>query len=214
MHFLVGEKGVVSRCHKYFEQHNTAASVILQGTEIYETSLPLTSTVPLIERSYLQFSIFLPKTPLQLTNENFHLPFWFLLLLPTESRSVLWPCTTSEDCGKIPEARCSIYGFCQCPAGHVFSSDVTRCLPEKSYGVACEEAVQCSHMLTGAKCEGKVCSCDTGFTYVRGRCRQLANIDQPCNDVSRLLFSVIICTNLQRPRLYFEGYRLFLRVQP
>ncbi|XP_065089555.1 tenascin-like [Ochlerotatus camptorhynchus] len=108
---------------------------------------------------------------------------WFLVILIVRgSRSVLWPCTTSEDCGKVPEARCSTYGFCQCPAGHVFSTDVTRCLPERSYGVACEEAVQCSHMLTGAKCEDKVCTCDTGFTYVRGRCRQLANIDQPCND--------------------------------
>lgn len=130
-----------------------------------------------------------------MTNENFHLPFVFYY--PTESRSVLWPCTTSEDCGKVPEARCSIYGFCQCPAGRVFSTDVTRCLLERSYGVACEEAVQCSHMLTGAKCEDKVCTCDTGFTYVRGRCRQLANIDQPCNDVSGLFFlSVIICNSL------------------
>nr|XP_029715811.1 prion-like-(Q/N-rich) domain-bearing protein 25 isoform X2 [Aedes albopictus] len=98
-----------------------------------------------------------------------------------ESRSVVWPCTTSADCAKVPDASCSIYGFCQCPAGHVFSTDVTRCLPERSYGLSCEEAVQCSHMLTGAKCEDKLCTCDTGYTYVRGRCRQLANLGEPCN---------------------------------
>ncbi|XP_001655599.2 prion-like-(Q/N-rich) domain-bearing protein 25 isoform X3 [Aedes aegypti] len=115
---------------------------------------------------------------------------WFLvILIVRESRSVVWPCTTSADCGKVPEATCSIYGFCQCPAGHVFSTDVSRCLPESAYGVRCEEAVQCSHMLTGAKCENQVCTCDTGFTYVRGRCRQLANLDQPCNEDIDCFFS-------------------------
>ncbi|XP_055617909.1 platelet endothelial aggregation receptor 1-like isoform X2 [Toxorhynchites rutilus septentrionalis] len=105
------------------------------------------------------------------------------------SRSVLWPCTTSEDCSKVPQARCSIYGFCQCPAGHVFSTDVTRCLPEVLYGVACQEAVQCSHMLTGAKCEAGLCTCDTDYTYVRGRCRQLANLHEPCNNDIDCFFS-------------------------
>lgn len=115
---------------------------------------------------------------------------WFLvILIVRESRSVVWPCTTSADCGKVPEATCSIYGFCQCPAGHVFSTDVSRCLPESAYGVRCEEAVQCSHMLTGAKCENQVCTCDTGFTYVRGRCRQLANLGEPCNEDIDCFFS-------------------------
>ncbi|XP_062565402.1 prion-like-(Q/N-rich) domain-bearing protein 25 isoform X2 [Armigeres subalbatus] len=106
-----------------------------------------------------------------------------------ESRSVVWPCTTTADCADVPNATCSIYGFCQCPAGHVFSTDVRRCLSESLYGVSCEEAVQCSHMLTGAKCENQVCTCDTGFTYVRGRCRQLANLDQPCNEDVDCFFS-------------------------
>ncbi|XP_053698556.1 prion-like-(Q/N-rich) domain-bearing protein 25 [Sabethes cyaneus] len=115
------------------------------------------------------------------------------------SRSVLWPCITSDDCSKVSQARCSIYGFCQCPAGHVFSTDVTRCLPESLYGVACEEAVQCSHMLTGAKCEGGFCTCDTDYTYVRGRCRQLANLHEPCSDDIDCFFSynreAVVCRN-------------------
>lgn len=121
-------------------------------------------------------------TLLEFTLTEFFSCSLFLPLL-IESRSVVWPCTTSADCAKVPDASCSIYGFCQCPAGHVFSTDVTRCLPERSYGLSCEEAVQCSHMLTGAKCEDKLCTCDTGYTYVRGRCRQLANLGEPCNAV-------------------------------
>ncbi|XP_058467274.1 prion-like-(Q/N-rich) domain-bearing protein 25 isoform X2 [Malaya genurostris] len=105
------------------------------------------------------------------------------------SRSVLWPCITSDDCSKVPQARCSIYGFCQCPAGYVFSTDVTRCLPESLYGVACQEAVQCSHMLTGAKCEAGLCTCDTNYTYVRGRCRQLANLHEQCSEDIDCFFS-------------------------
>ncbi|XP_055524049.1 prion-like-(Q/N-rich) domain-bearing protein 25 isoform X2 [Wyeomyia smithii] len=116
------------------------------------------------------------------------------------SRSVLWPCIIgSDDCSKVPRAQCSIYGFCQCPAGHVFSTDVTRCLPESLYGVACEEAVQCSHMLTGAKCDGGFCTCDTDYTYVRGRCRQLANLHEPCTDDIDCFFSynreAVVCRN-------------------
>ncbi|XP_038123013.1 multiple epidermal growth factor-like domains protein 6 isoform X2 [Culex quinquefasciatus] len=108
---------------------------------------------------------------------------------PKESRSVLWPCATSDECSKATGAHCSIYGYCQCPAGYVFSTDVTRCLPESPYGVKCDEAVQCSHMLTGSKCEEGICTCDTNYTYVRGRCRQLANLHEPCNDDIDCFFS-------------------------
>ncbi|XP_058812486.1 prion-like-(Q/N-rich) domain-bearing protein 25 isoform X3 [Topomyia yanbarensis] len=114
---------------------------------------------------------------------------FMVILIVRGSRSVLWPCITSDDCSKVPQARCSIYGFCQCPAGYVFSTDVTRCLPESLYGVACEEAVQCSHMLTGAKCEAGLCTCDTDYTYVRGRCRQLANLHESCSEDIDCFFS-------------------------
>lgn len=118
-------------------------------------------------------------------------PF-FLSLSPsptiTGSRSIIWPCEDSSDC-KAENAHCSIYGYCQCPAGYVFSTDVTRCLPESAYGVACQEAVQCSHMLTGAKCEAGVCTCDSDYTYVRGRCRKLVDLGQPCSDDIDCFFS-------------------------
>uniref|UniRef100_A0A1I8JU26 EGF-like domain-containing protein n=2 Tax=Anopheles funestus TaxID=62324 RepID=A0A1I8JU26_ANOFN len=104
------------------------------------------------------------------------------------SRSIIWPCEDNSDC-KAENAHCSIFGYCQCPAGYVFSTDVTRCLPESAYGVACQEAVQCSHMLTGAKCEAGVCTCDSDYTYVRGRCRKLVDLGQPCSDDIDCFFS-------------------------
>ncbi|CRL03034.1 CLUMA_CG016428, isoform A [Clunio marinus] len=36
-------------------------------------------------------------------------------------------------------------------------------------------------MLTGANCNG-ICQCAEGLTYVRGRCRQLVNLNEPCRD--------------------------------
>uniref|UniRef100_A0A182PGL4 EGF-like domain-containing protein n=1 Tax=Anopheles epiroticus TaxID=199890 RepID=A0A182PGL4_9DIPT len=106
----------------------------------------------------------------------------------TGSRSIIWPCEDDSEC-RAENAHCSIFGYCQCPAGYVFSTDVTRCLPESAYGVACQEAVQCSHMLTGAKCEAGVCTCDSDYTYVRGRCRKLVDLGQPCSDDIDCFFS-------------------------
>ncbi|XP_050069193.1 prion-like-(Q/N-rich) domain-bearing protein 25 [Anopheles maculipalpis] len=111
-----------------------------------------------------------------------------VLLAVQGSRSIIWPCEDNSDC-KAENAHCSIFGYCQCPAGYVFSTDVTRCLPESAYGVACQEAVQCSHMLTGAKCEAGVCTCDSDYTYVRGRCRKLVDLGQPCSDDIDCFFS-------------------------
>ncbi|XP_053669532.1 cell death abnormality protein 1-like [Anopheles marshallii] len=111
-----------------------------------------------------------------------------VLLVVQGSRSIIWPCEDNSDC-KAESSHCSIFGYCQCPAGYVFSTDVTRCLPESAYGVACQEAVQCSHMLTGAKCEAGVCTCDSDYTYVRGRCRKLVDLGQPCSDDIDCFFS-------------------------
>ncbi|XP_053681354.1 prion-like-(Q/N-rich) domain-bearing protein 25 [Anopheles nili] len=111
-----------------------------------------------------------------------------LLLTVQGSRSIIWPCEDHSDC-KVESADCSIFGYCQCPAGYVFSTDVTRCLPESAYGVACQEAVQCSHMLTGARCDAGVCTCDSDYTYVRGRCRKLVDLGQPCTDDIDCFFS-------------------------
>lgn len=62
--------------------------------------------------------------------------------------SVLWPCRSQEDCSSVvANAKCSEYLYCYCPAGYVFSSDVTQCLSESAYGVACKDPVQCSHMV-------------------------------------------------------------------
>lgn len=36
-------------------------------------------------------------------------------------------------------------------------------------------------MLTGAQCNG-VCECADGLTYVRGKCRKLVNLNEPCRD--------------------------------
>uniref|UniRef100_A0AAG5CT36 EGF-like domain-containing protein n=1 Tax=Anopheles atroparvus TaxID=41427 RepID=A0AAG5CT36_ANOAO len=121
---------------------------------------------------------------------RFGLAVSFILLAVQGSRSVIWPCDDSTDCSsKVVDAHCSIFGYCQCPAGHVFSTDVARCLPESAYGVACQEAVQCSHMLTGARCEAGVCTCDSDYTYVRGRCRKLVDLGQPCSEDIDCFFS-------------------------
>ena len=40
------------------------------------------------------------------------------------------------------------------------------------------------HYSTGAQCENGVCGCANTYTYVRGRCRQLVNLNEACRDVS------------------------------
>lgn len=45
-------------------------------------------------------------------------------------------------------------------------------------------------MLTGSECRENKCSCIDGFTYLRGRCRQLAAQGAPCDDVIDCQFNV------------------------
>lgn len=56
----------------------------------------------------------------------------------------------------MANANCSEYFYCYCPAGYVFSSDVTQCLSESAYGVACKDPVQCSHMVSYRKLDSLV----------------------------------------------------------
>ncbi|XP_063703380.1 rh5-interacting protein-like [Culicoides brevitarsis] len=104
--------------------------------------------------------------------------------------SVLWPCRFQEDCSSVvANAKCSEYFYCYCPAGYVFSTDVTQCLKESGFGVACTESVQCSHMLSGATCENGKCGCAEGYTYARGKCRKLAHLHSACSETIDCEFS-------------------------
>ena len=80
---------------------------------------------------------------------------------------------------------CNDQGYCECPAGRVFSEDVSECLTELLHGEDCQQGVQCSHMLTGAVCSSGKCTCREGLTYLQGRCRTLAPLDSECQVVSR-----------------------------
>ncbi|XP_062534886.1 uncharacterized protein LOC134204071 [Armigeres subalbatus] len=72
-----------------------------------------------------------------------------------------------------------------------FSTDVRRCLSESLYGVSCEEAVSALICLPVPSARTKYAPV-IRFTYVQGRCRQLANLDQPCNEDVDCFFSYII----------------------
>jgi hypothetical protein len=61
----------------------------------------------------------------------------FLFSLP-DTDAIVWPCNDNSDCTvAVATSRCSNFGYCQCPAGFVFSSDFTRCIrgesPFKTY---------------------------------------------------------------------------------
>lgn len=68
---------------------------------------------------------------------------------------------------------------------HIFYFDYFISLIQESlYGENCESSNQCSHMLTGSKCNS-VCECAEGYTYIRGRCRELIGLNSPtaCKEV-------------------------------
>ena len=71
-----------------------------------------------------------------------------MIIIIIGTDSVLWPCTTDNDCSTVTDAKCTKYHFyCYCPAGYVLSSDVTECIKESPYGGSCKDPVQCSHMV-------------------------------------------------------------------
>lgn len=99
------------------------------------------------------------------------------------SQAVWWPCLNNEDC-TATDSYCGPGGLCQCNEFYqVFSGDYTKCLNASLYGDTCEDSNQCNLMPSGASCKSEVCDCVNGHTYVRGRCRPLNGLDQPCNTV-------------------------------
>lgn len=106
-------------------------------------------------------------------------------LIATSVVGVHWDCAQNADCADVPQAFCAIaLGECRCPAGHTFAGNVTVCVPESLNGEPCDEDGQCAHMLTGAHCSANgVCECVDGYTYIRGRCRQLQPLHGRCNEV-------------------------------
>lgn len=103
----------------------------------------------------------------------------------TSISAVYWPCKADPECNSVvPRTFCNDEGYCECPAGHVFSQDVSVCLTESLHGESCQEGVQCSHMLTGAVCSSNQCTCRQGLTYLQGRCRTLAPLHSECQVVS------------------------------
>lgn len=84
----------------------------------------------------------------------------------------------------MPSATCSpSLRQCRCPAGLTFAGNVSACIRESLYGESCHEDSQCAHMLTGSHCASNgVCECADGYTYVRGRCRQLAPLHAACHE--------------------------------
>lgn len=125
-----------------------------------------------------------------------------------------WPCDSDADCNTTKGALC-LNNVCQCSVGYVFSEDITTCIKgvysnsilhqkashadasvtmtknfkfiaESLYGEECVASSQCSHMLTGSKCTG-VCECVEGYSYIRGRCKQLVELHSPCNQVNIMI---------------------------
>lgn len=54
-------------------------------------------------------------------------------------------------------------------------------LSESLYGESCSDSVQCSHMLSGGRCQNGVCTCVNGLIYLRGRCRNLVDLGEFCD---------------------------------
>lgn len=128
----------------------------------------------------LDYRLYLQSTHSQVTTIH----SW-LIISGSFVSAVFWPCESSTECNSVVATSfCNDEGYCECPAGHVFSSDVSVCLTESLHGEACQEGVQCSHMLTGAVCSSNLCTCREGLTYLQGRCRTLAPLHADCQVVS------------------------------
>lgn len=79
---------------------------------------------------------------------NFSLTHFFYFF-NKGAEGVLWPCKGDDECSAVTDAKCSSkFQYCYCPAGRVFSSDVTQCLLERLNDETCTDPVQCSHMVS------------------------------------------------------------------
>ncbi|XP_076751954.1 uncharacterized protein LOC143424032 [Xylocopa sonorina] len=98
------------------------------------------------------------------------------------NEDISWNCTFSSDCS-VPSSSC-INGICQCPVGHIYSSNMTVCLKvATTYGEKCEESIQCSrYLFSGGICMNTICVCSPGYYYMHGRCNAYAGLLEKCRN--------------------------------
>ncbi|EDV93259.1 uncharacterized protein LOC6563417 [Drosophila grimshawi] len=95
--------------------------------------------------------------------------------------AVYWPCESDVDCTADGSSCDPDTSLCQCSSfDSVFSENFSQCLTNSLFGDACQESVQCNLMPTGASCKAGVCDCDVGQTYLRGKCRPVNGLNEPC----------------------------------
>lgn len=123
--------------------------------------------------------------------------------------AVLWPCESDTECtadGAICEPETSL---CECPGfDTVFSEDYSKCLSTAQLGDACQDSVQCNLMPTGASCKTGVCDCADGQTYLRGKCRPLNGLNEPCETVG--LIAPLSCYSQIKYVFSSAGFGLLL----
>ncbi|XP_034486183.1 prion-like-(Q/N-rich) domain-bearing protein 25 [Drosophila innubila] len=95
--------------------------------------------------------------------------------------AVIWPCESDADCTADGSSCGPDSSQCECSSfDTVFSENFTQCLKSSQIGDACQDSVQCNLMPTGASCKTGVCDCADGQTYLRGKCRPLNGLNEPC----------------------------------
>ncbi|KAH8417616.1 hypothetical protein KR222_002816, partial [Zaprionus bogoriensis] len=95
--------------------------------------------------------------------------------------AVIWPCESDADCTADGASCDPETSLCECSGfDTVFSENYTQCLSTAQFGDACQDSVQCNLMPTGASCKTGVCDCADGQTYLRGKCRPLNGLNEPC----------------------------------
>ncbi|KAM8705140.1 hypothetical protein ACLKA7_009580 [Drosophila subpalustris] len=95
--------------------------------------------------------------------------------------AVIWPCESDADCTADGSSCGPETSQCECSSfDTVFSENFAQCLKSSQIGDACQDSVQCNLMPTGASCKTGVCDCADGHTYLRGKCRPLNGLNEPC----------------------------------
>ncbi|XP_030558911.1 uncharacterized protein LOC115761319 [Drosophila novamexicana] len=95
--------------------------------------------------------------------------------------AVFWPCESDADCTADGSSCDPDTSLCECPSfDEVFSENYTQCLTTSLIGDACQDSVQCNLMPTGASCKTGVCDCADGQIYLRGKCRPVNGLSEPC----------------------------------
>ncbi|XP_064552949.1 uncharacterized protein LOC135438536 [Drosophila montana] len=95
--------------------------------------------------------------------------------------AVFWPCESDADCTAEGSSCDPDTSLCECSSfDEVFSENYTQCLTTSLIGDACQDSVQCNLMPTGASCKTGVCDCADGQIYLRGKCRPVNGLSEPC----------------------------------